>query len=100
MIMNRLLLAFAVLLVVSCVGAKEPAPPERLADWMAYYYLDPRPQDVTAALAGATAKGFFENDKFRAPMSGFFAEVFRANPDKIAAWVKPYIGVPNRRVVK
>jgi hypothetical protein len=32
-------------------------------------------------------------------LSGFFTEIFRANPDKIGGWVKPYIGIPNRHIL-
>lgn len=66
---------------------------------MTYYYLDPRPDEVPAALQAVTAKGFFENDDVQAPLSGFFAEVFRANPDKLDGWIKPYVGVPNRHIL-
>lgn len=66
---------------------------------MTYYYLDTRPDEVPAALEAMRAKGIFENDSVQAPMSGFFTEVFRANPDKLNDWIKPYIGVPNRHIL-
>lgn len=97
--MNRLLFACLALCIFSCVGAKEHAPPERLDQWMHYYYLDPRPDEVPAALEDLTTKGFFENDDVQAPMSGFFTEVFRANPGKIDEWIKPFIGVPKRHIL-
>src|SRR5664279_1179850 len=97
--MNRLLLAFILCLSLSCAVAKEHSPPEKLDEWMTYYYLDPRPDEVEAALKAITAQGYFENDNVQAPLSGFFTEVFRANPDKISAWVKPYVGVPKRHIL-
>ena len=98
-VMNRLLLALTLCLALSCAVAREHSPPEKLDEWMMYYYLDPRPDEVEAALKAITAQGYFENDDVQAPLSGFFAEVFRANPDKISAWVKPYVGVPKRHIL-
>ena len=66
---------------------------------MAYYYLDPHPEEVAAALVGVTAQGFFENDSVQAPLSGFFTQVFRANPAKVGEWVKPYVGIPKRHIL-
>jgi hypothetical protein len=97
--MNRVLLIPLALLAFSCASAKERTPPEQLEQWMAYYYLDPRPEDVAAALQAVTAKGFFENDNVQAPLTGFFTEVFRANPKRLDEWIKPYIGVPDRHIL-
>ena len=70
-----------------------------LDEWMAYYYLNPEPDKIALALETITSKGFFENDDVQAPLSGFFSEVFIANPKRISAWVEPYIGVSKRHIL-
>ena len=87
------------LLVLSVAGAQERVTPDQIEQWMAYYYLAPHPEEVASALEAVTAKGFFENDDVQAPLSGFFTEIFRANPDRIGGWVKPYVGIPNRHIL-
>jgi hypothetical protein len=58
--------------------------------WMSYYYLRPAPDEVAEALRTVDSEGYFQNDDVQAPLTGFFAEVFRANPARISEWVKPY----------
>ena len=82
--MRRALVALIALVVVSTAAAKDRAPPEQLDQWVTFYYLDPRPDEVSAALQAITKQGLFENDNVQAPLSGFFTEVFRANPDRVA----------------
>jgi hypothetical protein len=89
----------ALLLVVSHFT---PALAQELADltaWTTYYYLHPQPHLVPQALKETVAKGYFENDDAQAGLSGFWAEVFRTNPDRIEAWVKPYLGQPGRHIL-
>ena len=97
--MMRYVFACFVLFAFSCAGAKDRVPPEELEQWMTYYYVQPQLNKIGAALKALTAKGFFENDDVQAPLSGFFTEVFRANPGRIEGWVKPYIGIPNRHIL-
>ena len=47
---------------------------------------------VAKALEAVSTLGLFENDAVQAPLSGFFAEVFRANPAALHEWVKPFVG--------
>ena len=97
--MKRILLILVSLLTVSSASAKGLASPDQLDEWMTYYYLDPAPSEIPKALQAVSARGFFENDNVQAPLSGFFAEVFKANPGKLQEWVKPYIGVPRRHIL-
>jgi hypothetical protein len=97
--MNKFFWAWLAFLVFSCASAREHSPPQQLEKWMTYYYLDPRPDEVPAALEALSAKGFFEKNNVQAPLSGFFTEVFRSNPDKLNEWIKPFIGVPNRHIL-
>ena len=89
----------ALSLALSCAAAKEHVPPERLDQWMTYYYLDSRPDEIAAALRAVTTGGYFENDSVQAPFSGFFAEIFRSNPGRLDAWVEPYLGVPKLHIL-
>lgn len=99
-VMKRLLYLCAALIAAASVDAKVSASPEdNLEQWMTYYYLEPQPAQIEAALRAVDAKGYFENDNVQAPLSGFFTEVFRANPDKIDGWVKPHLGLPSRHIL-
>lgn len=97
--MKRLLLACTAFIALWCVAAKEHVPPDQLEEWMTYYYLHPHPDEVADALKAISAQGLFDNGDAQAPLSGFFAEVFKANPTKLEEWVKPYVGIPNRGIL-
>jgi len=97
--MKRLLFSCVTLLVISCASAKEHASPSQLEEWMTYYYLHPQPAQVPGALKAVADQGLFENDNAQAPLTGFFTEVFRANPNKLEEWVKPYAGIPKRHIL-
>lgn len=98
-VMNRAIVVIVSLFLLLTAEAKERASPEQIDEWATYYYLDPRPEDVAAALQTVSKQGLFENDGAQAPLSGFFAEVFRGNPSRITEWVKPYVGVPGRHIL-
>jgi hypothetical protein len=70
-----------------------------LNKWMTYYYLDPQPDEVEPALRAIKDQGLFENRDAQAPLTGFFAEIFKANPQRIDAWVHPLSGSANSHVV-
>ena len=97
--MKRFFFVWAALAVLACANAKEQASPDQLEQWMTYYYLAPKPNEVPEALRAVAAKGLFENDDAQAPLTGFFTEVFRANPSKLEQWVSPYAGVPKRHIL-
>ena len=97
--MNRVIAFLVSLLILHAAGAKELASPEQLEQWMTYYYLDPTPGEIPKALEAVSTLGLFENDAVQAPLSGFFAEVFRANPAALHEWVKPFVGVPKRHIL-
>jgi hypothetical protein len=97
--MKRFFLVVATCAIFSCASANEAAPAEQLEQWMTYYYLSPKPSQVPQALKAVADEGLFENEDALAPLSGFFSEVFRANPTKLEEWVKPYAGVPKRYIL-
>jgi hypothetical protein len=97
--MKPILFALVAFIAVSAMGANDRAPPEQLEKWLTYYYLDPHPDEVPAALRAIAQQGLFENDHVQAPLSGFFAEVFRSNPEKLDTWIKPYLGIPDRHII-
>jgi hypothetical protein len=97
--MKTILFAIVAFFAISAAGAADRARPEELDRWMAYYYADPRPDEVATALRAIENQGLFEKDSVQAPLSGFFAEIFRTNPDRVAEWIKPYRGVPNRHII-
>lgn len=95
--MKKIALAFFALTFL-CAGTKYSLPDD-LGKWTTFYYLEPHPEQVPAALEAIAAKGYFENDDVQAPLSGFFTEIFRANPEKLDEWVRPFIGMPNRHIL-
>ena len=98
--MKRLLGSFAItLLLLSNAFAQGNREMQNLDEWTTYYYLNPEPDKIVLALKEITARGYFENDNVQAPLSGFFSEVFLANPERINTWVEPYIGIPKRHIL-
>ena len=97
--MKRTIAVLAILALLTGAGMQEHASPAQLDDWMAHYYLNPQPDRVAEALREVEKQGLFDNDNVQAPPSGFFAEVFRANPARVADWVKPYRGIPDRHII-
>ena len=68
-------------------------------EWITYYYLEPKPDEVGSALKELGDRGDFEADSVQAPFSGFFFQVFQNNPERIDEWIGPYIGVPKRHIL-
>ena len=46
-----------------------------------------------------STRGLFDNEDTQAPVAGFLSEVFLANPNRVQAWVEPYLGIPGRHVL-
>ena len=99
-IMKRFIYPFVIsVLLLSSAFAQGNQRIQNFEDWLTYYYLNPEPDKISLALKEITARGYFENDDAHAPLSGFFTEVFIANPQRIDAWVKPYVGVSKRHIL-
>jgi hypothetical protein len=96
---KRLLFAVALLVVSVSAFADDRLRVTNLEEWLTYYYLDPKPAEVGAALRQVSDQGLFENDGAQAALSGFFAEVFSAHPEKIESWVAPYVGISQRHIL-
>ena len=79
-----------------------PAPaaprmtPQELDEFATYYYRQPRPELIPAAIEALGSSGFLDpatrdlgsprpNGRFWV-FVGFFAEVFAANPDRVEEW--------------
>jgi len=97
--MRKLLLVLALAVGCGALCAKERLSNQNVEAWVTSYYLAPKPDEVADALAVLAAKGLLDTGQAEAPLSGFFAEVFRANPGRVDQWVQPYIGVPKRYVL-
>ncbi len=99
--MNLLSRIFVGLFIATAAIASAQEIPElsNLEEWTTYYYLHPKPEEVARALKTIDSKGYFGNQDVQAPLSGFFAEIFRANPEQIEAWVTPYRGRPGLHIL-
>ena len=98
--MKSLLFTFVIgMLLLSSVLAQDNPGMKNLQEWFTYYYLNPEPDKISLTLKEITARGYFENDNVQGPLTGFFTEVFIANPQRIDDWVNPYIGVSKRHLL-
>jgi hypothetical protein len=97
--MRTLLFVLALALVSAGTESREGVSAQSVEAWVTSYYLAPKPDEVAEALAVLAAKGLLESGQAEAPLSGFFAEVFRANPGRVEGWVQPYVGLPKRFVL-
>ncbi len=80
-------------LVAEADGLQDDAPAaERIADragadrWFQGYYLDPEPQRVEEYLRFVDGDGLLKRQGAQVVITSFLAEIFRANPDRIADW--------------
>lgn len=60
--------------------------PEDLDAFMNKYYLQPRPDRIAEAIGMLSTSGVLQNAEAVAPITGFFSEVFTANPSRLAEW--------------
>ena len=97
--MRKFLFVLTLALVSASTDSRERVSAQNVEAWISSYYLAPKPDEVADALAVLAAKGLLESGQAEAALSGFFAEVFRANPGRVEDWVQPYIGLPKRFVI-
>ena len=97
--MSKLLFVLALALVSAGTDSRERVSAQNVEAWVTSYYVAPKPDEVAEALAVLAAKGLLESGQAEAALSGFFAEVFRANPGRVEGWVQPYVGLPKRFVL-
>lgn len=83
-------------------SANEAEPFESGAQYKAFldsYHLHPDPDNVARFLSTIENKQLYLKEHNLAHFSGFLAEVFAANPDRIQAWVEPYRGEEPREYI-
>lgn len=72
------------------ISNKEGSPSVRvdpaLGKFMASYYQKPNADQISSVISEMQKDGFPNKDSQLAPIIGFFAEVFAANPDKLPGW--------------
>lgn len=77
-------LATDVLRAASPASATEPVLD--LSEFVAQYYRHPAPERIADVIRALQASGFAERPNARPPFIGFFAEIFSANPERLAEW--------------
>jgi hypothetical protein len=55
-------------------------------EWLSHYFERPDPSGVPAQLARLDRSGTFQKPEAMAPLSAFFALLFRANPGEVPGW--------------
>lgn len=53
----------------------------------AFYYRNPEPQRVTLSMRYVDRDETLTPDRALGPISGFYGEIFRANPENVADWI-------------
>lgn len=72
-----------------CIALLLAAAPARGGqDWFTYYYLDKDPSEVVAALRELAEDDALSPGPQEAPVASFFAELFRAHPERAAGWIE------------
>ena len=97
--MRKFLFVLTLALISASTDSRERVSAQNVEAWISSYYLAPKPDEVADAIAVLAAKGLLESGQAEAALSGFFAEVFRANPGRVEDWVQPYLGLPKRFVI-
>lgn len=54
--------------------------------WTTYYYRNPQPGLIPAAIRFMTRKGLLTNPATRFPMVGLLSELFKQNPESLETW--------------
>jgi hypothetical protein len=76
-----------------CVGCATVPPPQKITDpvqfsnLVSYYYMKPEPAQVPAMLNALLEGGFVSWPDSIASYTGFFAEIFHQNQDRVGKWV-------------
>lgn len=60
---------------------------ESIAKWVTFYYQNPEPSKIPAALQYMSESGMLDNNGGIPPVFGFLAGVFKDNPDKVRSWL-------------
>jgi len=97
---RRRFLPFLLVLVAFHARAQEKGPAIRPMQedeydaFFNFYYENPRPERVVAALAYLGTHGTLEKESAIPPVIGFFTELFARNPEKAAEWKQAAEGQP------
>jgi hypothetical protein len=56
--------------------------------WMEHYYEQPRPDEFVRAVYSLSRAGYFDGDTAPDTAIGFFAVVFKQNPQRVERWLR------------
>jgi hypothetical protein len=56
-------------------------------NWLEYYYQHPEPTGLVNAVEDLSKSGYFDESGHAVMATGFFAQVFAQNPDKVEGWM-------------
>jgi len=62
--------------------------------WLETYYVNPRPEELTANIRALSREGFFEKEGNIALSIGFIATVFAENPARVEGWLGELPNLP------
>ncbi|HTK42987.1 MAG TPA: hypothetical protein VL287_15455 [Gemmatimonadales bacterium] len=76
--------------VLGKAGASQQIPPfktlDEVSSFVQTYYQRPRPELIADLIRSLPAAGLAQRPNATPPMTGFFSEVFAANPARMAEW--------------
>ena len=61
--------------------------PEEINSWVTYYYITPEPSKIPDAIEYMSQVGWLDDKNSIAPIFGFLAGGFTANPKQVSGWV-------------
>lgn len=85
-IMRYLLIIF---LLASCNSHADEifTSQEDLSVWLTFYYLNPDPEKIPAAVLYMSETGLLDQQNKISPIFGFLAGAFQDNPNKVSIWI-------------
>jgi hypothetical protein len=60
---------------------------EDFGKWLMYYYQNPEPDEVLAAVKYMSQSGLLDGENVSPPLFGFLAGVLKDNPDRVSEWI-------------
>lgn len=84
----------AALVLSSFTSPANAAPATAAEEWLNHYYENPQPEHFVPAVYALSRSGYFEQPGHVPLAIGFFAGVFRQNPELVDQWVMSFRELP------
>ena len=92
--LKRLLIVLLLVLVSASHAQSTFTSQDDLQKWVTYYYLNPEPHKVPAAVQYLSQSGMLDRENPVPPILGFLAGAFQNNPDQLSSWLDELSSLP------